>query len=137
MLVVEVVRLQELDVLVDVVGDHRLAEVFALDRVLGAHQGEHRVRVLDHADAGAAVELLERVVLGVFGRRGGVGSRHAGLPGITDAGVRYEATTAPIAPDAGRAIAPAGSVRAAEKPLRGALNVVSARERGSGLVRVC
>ena len=51
--------------------EHRVAEVLALDRVLGAHQREHRVRVLDHADAGAAVELLERVVVGVVGRRGG------------------------------------------------------------------
>ena len=50
-----------------------LAEVFALDRVLGPHEGEHRVRVLDHADAGAAVELLERVVVGVV--RCGVSGR--------------------------------------------------------------
>ena len=68
---------------VGVVGEHRLAEVFALDRVLGAHQGEHRVRVLDHADAGAAVELLERVVVGVFGWRGGVGGRHDWAPRVS------------------------------------------------------
>ncbi len=38
-------------------------EVFALDRVLRSDQGEDRIRVLDDAHAGAAIEVLERVVV--------------------------------------------------------------------------
>ena len=42
--------------------DDRVVVALAFHRVLGTHQREHRVRVLDHAHSGAAVELLEGVV---------------------------------------------------------------------------
>jgi len=59
--------------------------------VVGAHEGEDRVRVLDDPDAGAAIEGLERVVLGIV-RIGADGlvrqsGRHD-ISSIADADVR-------------------------------------------------
>jgi len=43
--------------------DHRIADVLALHRVVRSHKRKQRVRVLDDAHSGAAVERLERVVV--------------------------------------------------------------------------
>ena len=54
--------------------DHRVVDLLALHRMVGAHHREQRVRVLDDPHARAAVELLERVV-GVFAFE--ISRRHA------------------------------------------------------------
>src|SRR5262249_13004879 len=69
-------------------------KVLALDRVLRAHEREHRVRVLDDADPGAAIERLERVVVPVdriVGADGivGQGGRHECFSRLADADVRF------------------------------------------------
>ena len=61
-------------------------ELFALDLVLGAHEREDRVRVLDDTDAGAAVEVLEGVVRVVV--LVGVRRRHVASPSVACAEAR-------------------------------------------------